>query len=89
VLPTYKKTGLPTGTLTSMVKKWRLHPLIHTLPEFTQAQNIESIRSGAEAPHLLSLNQDIVAWSQEEKCGLKYVIHTPRSTNRAIKKRSQ
>jgi hypothetical protein len=28
-------------------------------------------------PHLLSLNQDIVDWSQEVKCGLKYVIHTP------------
>jgi len=27
-------------------------------------------------PNLLSLNQDIVAWSQEEKCGLKYVIQT-------------
>ncbi|MGB6279370.1 MAG: hypothetical protein WBG91_04090, partial [Syntrophobacteria bacterium] len=27
-------------------------------------------------PHLLSLNQDIVAWSQGEKCGLKYVIYT-------------
>jgi hypothetical protein len=26
-------------------------------------------------PHLLSLNQDIVAWSQGGKCGLKYVIH--------------
>ena len=34
-------------------------------------------KSGAEAPHLLSSNQDIVALSQEEKCGLKYVIHTP------------
>ena len=28
-------------------------------------------------PHFLSLNQDIVARSQEEKCGLKYVIHSP------------
>ncbi|MDH3928842.1 MAG: hypothetical protein OEV22_12965 [Deltaproteobacteria bacterium] len=27
-------------------------------------------------PHLLSLNQDIVARSQEQKCGLKYVIHS-------------
>jgi hypothetical protein len=27
-------------------------------------------------PHFLSLNQDIVAWSQEEKCGLKYVIYS-------------
>jgi hypothetical protein len=26
---------------------------------------------------VLSLNQDIVPLSQEEKCGLKYVIHTP------------
>ena len=25
-------------------------------------------------PHFLSLNQDIVAWSQDEKCGLKYVM---------------
>ena len=25
-----------------------------------------------KTPHFLSLNQDIVAWSQEEKCGLKY-----------------
>jgi hypothetical protein len=29
--------------------------------------------------HLLRLNQDIVAWSQEEKCGLKYVIHIPKA----------
>jgi hypothetical protein len=33
-------------------------------------------KSGAEAPHLLRLNQDIVAWSQKQKCGLKYVIYT-------------
>jgi hypothetical protein len=26
----------------------------------------------AKTPHFLSLNQDIVAWSQDEKCGLKY-----------------
>ena len=29
-----------------------------------------------KTPHFLSLNQDIVAWSQDEKCGLKYVICT-------------
>jgi len=27
-------------------------------------------------PHFLSLNQDIVAWSQNEKCRLKYVMFT-------------
>jgi hypothetical protein len=26
-------------------------------------------------PHFLSSNQDIVAWFQEEKCGLKYDVH--------------
>jgi hypothetical protein len=28
-------------------------------------------KSGVEAPHFLSLNQDIVAGHQKEKCGLK------------------
>jgi hypothetical protein len=27
-------------------------------------------------PYLLNLNQDIVAWSQKRKCGLKYVIYS-------------
>ena len=31
-------------------------------------------------PHFLSLNQDIVAWSQEEKCVLKYVMSTSGSS---------
>jgi hypothetical protein len=30
-------------------------------------------------PHFLSLNQDIVGWPQEVKCGLKYVIHSLRA----------
>ncbi len=29
-------------------------------------------------PYFLSLNQDIVARSQKEKCELKYVMHSPR-----------
>jgi len=28
-----------------------LHPLIHTLLEFTLAQDVEKKKSGAEAPH--------------------------------------
>ena len=40
----------------------------------TLAQDAENKKSGAEAPHFLSLNQDIVARSQEQKCGLKYVM---------------
>jgi len=37
------------------------------------------LRKKAEpkTPHFLSLKQDIVALSQEEKWGLKYVIHSP------------
>jgi hypothetical protein len=30
-------------------------------------------------PHFLSLNQDIVSWSQGEKCGLKHVTHSPEN----------
>jgi len=37
-----------------------------------------------KTPHFLSLNQDIVAWSQDEKCGLKYVIHTLSGPSRTL-----
>ena len=30
-----------------------------------------------KTPHFLNSNQDIVVGSQEEKCGLKYVMHIP------------
>jgi len=40
----------------------------------TQCQATKKAES--MTPHLLSLNQDIVAWSLEVKCGLKYVIHS-------------
>jgi hypothetical protein len=36
---------------------------------------LRSKKTEPGTPHLLSLTQDIVAWSQEGKCGLKYVIH--------------
>ena len=52
-----------------------LHPLIHISLGFAQAQDVERKKAEPRIPHLLSLNQDIVAWSQEEKCALKYVIH--------------
>ena len=55
----------------------RLHPLIHTLLDFTLVQNVEKKKAEPGTPHFLSLSQDIVAGSQEEKCGLKYVMHTP------------
>ena len=34
--------------------------------------------------HLVSLNQDIVALSQKEKCGLKYVMQTFRRSVRTL-----
>jgi hypothetical protein len=40
----------------------------------TSAQDVEKKKAEPKTPHFLSSNQDIVAWSQEEKCGLKYVI---------------
>jgi hypothetical protein len=56
------------------LRKFRLHPLIHTLLKFNLAQNVEKKKAEPKTPHFPSSNQDIVAWSQEEKCGLKYVI---------------
>ena len=44
-------------------QNWRLHPLIHTPLRFAQAQDVEKKKSGVEAPHHLSKNRDIVAWS--------------------------
>jgi hypothetical protein len=40
------------------------------------AQDIEKKKAEPRTPHFLSLNQDIVAWSQEAKCALKYVMKT-------------
>jgi hypothetical protein len=53
-----------------------LHPLIHTIASETSDQDVEKKKAEPKTPHCLSLNQDIVAWFQKEKCGLKYVIHT-------------
>ncbi len=39
-----------------------------------------------KTPHFFSLNQGIVAWSQEEKCGLKYVMQTLPEPERITKK---
>ena len=58
-----------------MIAKIILHPLIHTPLEFAPSQDIEKKKAESGTPHFSSLNQDIVAWSQDEKCGLKYVIH--------------
>jgi hypothetical protein len=52
-----------------------LHPLIHTFPTRNLTQDVEKKKAEPGTPHFLSLNQDIVAWSQKEKCGLKYVIY--------------
>jgi len=38
-----------------------LHPLIHTLLGFAQAQDVEKKKAEPVTPHLLGLNQDIVA----------------------------
>ena len=56
------------------LSKFVLHPLIHTLLDFTVAQDLEKEKAEPKTPHFLSLNQDIVVRSKEGKCGLKYVI---------------
>ena len=56
--------------------KYVLHPLIHTSLRFAQAQDVEKKKAEPKTPHFCSLNQDVVAWSEEENWGLKYVIHS-------------
>ena len=53
-------------------------PLIHTFAPETSAQDVEKKKAELKTPHFLSLNQDIVASPQDEKCELKCVILTPR-----------
>jgi len=50
---------------------WRLHPLIHTLLGFPQAQDVEK-KAEPKTSHFLSLNQDVVDRSKGEKWVLKY-----------------
>jgi hypothetical protein len=50
------------------------HPLIHTFPESSWAQNVEKKKAEPKTPHFPSLNQHIVARSKEGKWGLKYVM---------------
>jgi len=66
------------------VRSCELHPLIHTLPPKSSTQDLEKKKAEPRTPHFLSLNQNIVAWSQEEKCGLKYVIYTFRRPVRTL-----
>jgi hypothetical protein len=47
-----------------------LHPLIHTFPPKSSTQDLEKKKAESLAPHFLSLNQNIVAGSQDEKCGV-------------------
>jgi len=41
-----------------------------------QPKMLKRKKAEPKTPHFLSLNQNVVAWSQEQKCGLKYVIST-------------
>ena len=56
------------------MRNCELHPLIHTFPTRNFAQDVENKKAEPKTPHFLSLNQGMVAWAQEEKCGLKYVM---------------
>ena len=38
-----------------------------------QPKMLRRKKAEPKIPHFLGINQDIVAWAQEEKCGLKYV----------------
>ena len=45
-----------------------LHPLIHIFPTKISTQDLEKKKAEPKTPHFLSLHQNIVAGSQEQKC---------------------
>jgi hypothetical protein len=51
------------------------------LPKFNLAQDLEEKKAEPRTPHFLRLKQDIVVCSQEQKCGLKYVMQTSREND--------
>ena len=48
---------------------------LHFTPQKPQHQMLRRKKAEPKTPHILTLNQNIVASPQDEKCGLKYVIH--------------
>jgi hypothetical protein len=47
-----------------------LYYILHASLGFDQAQDLDNKKAEPRTPHFLSLNQDIVTWSQEEKSGV-------------------
>jgi hypothetical protein len=54
-----------------------------TLLNFNLAQDIGKKKAEPRTPHFFSLNQDIVPWSQKEKCRVCN-LHFPKQKGRAI-----
>jgi hypothetical protein len=54
------------------VVEWGFHPLIYIFPTRNLAQDVEKKKAEPMTPHFFSLDQDIVTWSQDEKCALNY-----------------
>jgi hypothetical protein len=53
-----------------------IYVTISQSPPETSVLDAQKKKAEPKTPHFLSLNQDIVALSQEQKCGLKYVIYS-------------
>jgi len=52
-----------------------IYVTISQSPPETSVLDAQKKKAEPKTPHFLSLSQDIVGSSQDEKCGLKYVIH--------------
>jgi hypothetical protein len=65
------------GSIKELRANFALHPLIHTHPDFKAAQDVEKKKAEPKTPHFLAIYQDIVACSQKQKWGLKYVMFSP------------
>jgi len=65
-----------------------IYVTISQSPPETAVQDAQK-KSGAEAPHFLSSNQDIVAGSQEEKCGVCNLNFRKSNTDSAASGQNQ
>ena len=63
---------LDTCIVSGLAKEDLVSDELAALRQETSAHDVEKKKAEPRTPHFLSSNQDIVAWSQEEKWGLKY-----------------
>jgi hypothetical protein len=85
--PTYNEQKCETTSISAKVDITSLNS--HFPHQKAQHKMSGRKKAEPETPHFLSFNQDIVVWSQKQKCGLKYVIPRHGLAQRLAMERSE